>query len=78
MCKRNDDNTLTLCEPAEAATGWNFPLGSWISREDCGSNVAPIQNHAIKSGAFSRGAGIKINFCPFTGDDVRAKETPHD
>lgn len=73
MCVRNQDNTLTLCEPAKAATGRGFPLGSWVSREGFGIDE-PVQNHAVKSGEFSRGAGIKINFCPFTGLDVRPIE----
>lgn len=70
MCKRNEDNSLTLCEPAEAACGRNFYIGSWVSRDEFGVSP-PIQNPAIKSGEFSKGAGIKINFCPFTGDDLR-------
>jgi len=72
MCKRNPDNSLTVCKPAEATFGRHFYLGSWVSRDEFHLNGAkPVQCPAIKSGAFSKGAGIKINFCPFTGDDIQ-------
>jgi hypothetical protein len=70
MCTRNEDNTLTLCEPCERTVGRNYYIGSWVSREGFGRDE-PVQNPAIKSGEFSRGAGIKVNFCPFTGEDLR-------
>jgi hypothetical protein len=70
MCERVGDR-LELCAPCRAALDHQrFRLGDW------GPIGGPyVKRLALLAGEFRKGAGITLNFCPFTGADIRPPET---